>query len=160
MVDVEACQIEFAFPPGAMKHATWGGQIAIYDVSVGSNGAVTAVKRRMMEGREHLAKLVKLAPFESCIHGWRFQERGEYTMSLIGGNVTGPHWIIDVRADSRWFRLRIPVTADRLTLLRSVGRYHLGTLPWLANPPRRPAIDPAQSFLQRHSHGAVHRSPA
>jgi hypothetical protein len=109
MVDVEACQIEFAFPPGAMKHATWGGQIAIYDVSVGSNGAVTAVKRRMMEGREHLAKLVKLAPFESCIHGWRFQERGEYTVSLIGGNMTGPHWIIDVRADSRWFRLRIPV---------------------------------------------------
>jgi hypothetical protein len=89
MLKVEACQIEFAFPPGAMKHATWGGQIAIYDVSVGSNGAVTAVKRRMMEGREHLAKLVKLAPFESCIHGWRFQERGEYTVSLIGGNVTG-----------------------------------------------------------------------
>ena len=109
MLDVEACQIEFAFPPGAMKHATWGGQIAIYAVAAGRDGAVTAVKRRMMEGREHLAKLVKLAPFESCIHRWRFQERGEYIVSLIGGYVTGPDWVIDVRADSRRFRLRIPI---------------------------------------------------
>ena len=53
---------------------TWGGQLAVYDVSAGIDGAVTPVKRRVIEGREHMAaiaKLVELEAFESCIRRWR-----------------------------------------------------------------------------------------
>jgi hypothetical protein len=95
-----------------MRYVTWGGQLAVYDVSAGIDGAVTRVKRRVIEGREHMAaiaKLVELEAFESCIRRWRFERLGEYTVSLIGGTALDKGWVIDVRTDSRRFRLRVPV---------------------------------------------------
>jgi hypothetical protein len=56
----------------------------------------------VIEGREHLAKLMKLEPFESCIQRWRFDGQGNHTVTLIGGNAVGPHWIIGVGSACWW----------------------------------------------------------
>jgi len=106
VVEAEACSIEFTSE--AINQARWGGQIAIYDASTNAAGTVTTLRRRIIEGREHLPGWVRLDQFESCIRRWRFPDRGDYSIALRGGTVYGPVWIIEVAQAERLFRLRVP----------------------------------------------------
>ena len=58
MGEVHACAVEYASQ--AVLSGTWGGQIATYDAIVDADGAVVSLKRRIVDGREHLPPLVKL----------------------------------------------------------------------------------------------------
>jgi hypothetical protein len=106
MAEAVACKVEFT--GAVLDAAKWGGRLVTYDVSTGTDGGVTGLKRRVIAGFEHLATLVNLQSFESCIRRWRFEGRGDYTIALIGGTVVGDYWIIEVRADRRQFRLNVP----------------------------------------------------
>ena len=106
MGEVQACAVEYASQ--AVLSGTWGGQIATYDAIVDADGAVVSLKRRIVDGREHLPPLVKLNQFEQCIRRWRFGERGEYEVSLFGGTLFGVEWVIQVSKGNSQFRLRMP----------------------------------------------------
>ena|SRR5688500_16728064 len=106
MVQAVACKVEFK--GAVLDAARWGGRLVTYDVSTGTDGGVTSLQRRVIARVEHPATLVNLQSFESCIRGWRFEGRGEYTLFLIGGTVVGNHWVIEVRSDGRQFRLNVP----------------------------------------------------
>ena len=108
MVEIEACRIEFTNMPMATA-GRWGGQIAIYDVLTDNAGALISLKRQVVEGREHLPKLVKLNQLEDCLRKWKFDGAGAFLIRLYGGITSGGFWLIDVRHDSRGFRLRLPV---------------------------------------------------
>ena len=66
------------------------------------------LKRRIIQGREHLPPLVRLDQFEQCIRGWRFEDQADYEVSLLGGTVVDG-WVILVRKGDRQFRLRMAV---------------------------------------------------
>ena len=105
MGEVHACAIDYA--SRAALAARWGGQIAVYDATTDAEGAVVTLKRRIIEGREHLPPLVKLDQFEQCVRRWRFGEGAEYEVSLFGGPVLGVDWVIQVRKGDSQFRLRM-----------------------------------------------------
>jgi hypothetical protein len=107
MAEVHACAIEFRGAAGRV--GKWGGQIALYDAKTDSSGSILSLKRRIIEGREHLPPLVKLEQFEDCVRRWRFEEAGEYEVALWGGTIYESEWIIEVRKDRRLFRLRLRV---------------------------------------------------
>jgi hypothetical protein len=104
MVEAVACDIEFTGEGGVLDYAVASARFVVYDVSTNGDGAVTSLKRRVIAGFEHLAKLVNLARFESCIRRWRFEGSGKYTVTLFK---TDSYWTIQVRADSRQFRLTV-----------------------------------------------------
>ena len=106
MAEVEACRIEFT---NAMAAAWWGGQIALYAVQTDDTGSVVRLERRVIEGREHLPPLVRLDQFEDCVRRWRFDGRGDFRVSLLGGTTFEGIWVIDVTQGSRVFRLRVAV---------------------------------------------------
>ena len=106
MGEVHACAIEYA--GRSALSGRWGGQIAVYDAITDAEGAVVTLNRRIVEGREHLPPLVKLDQFELCVRRWRFGERAEYEVSLLGGTVSGVEWVIQVTKGNRQFRLRMP----------------------------------------------------
>ena len=103
MARVEACQIELT-PVGAQAR---GGQVAVYDVVTNESGAVADLKRRIIEGREHMTALARLDQFEPCIRRWQFGSPGKFMVILLGGNFD--IWRIEVRRDSQLFRLEVPV---------------------------------------------------
>jgi hypothetical protein len=107
MAEVRACAIEFR--SAGWQQGKWGGQIALYDATTDSLGAVISLERRIIEGREHLPPLVKLEQFEECVRHWRFGERGKYEVALLGGTVFESGWVVEVRKDSRTCRLRLRV---------------------------------------------------
>ena len=110
MAEVEACQIEFTNPIDTSPSAgRWGGQIALYVARTGDTGGVVSLERRLIEGREHLPPRVWLDQLESCIRRWRFDGRGDFTISLLGGPIWAGIWAIDITQASRVFRLRVPV---------------------------------------------------
>src|SRR5215203_3508491 len=76
VVQAVACKVEFK--GAVLDAARWGGRIVTYDISTGTDGEVTGLKRRVIGGIEHLAALVNLQSFESCIRQWRFEGRGDY----------------------------------------------------------------------------------
>ena len=107
IVEVEACTIQ---ANSMAAHGRWGGQVAFYDAESDNSGKLINLKRRIIEGREHLPKLVRLEQFEKCVSKWKFDGAGVFTITLIGGTVTeGGLWTIDVRQGSRRFRVRVPV---------------------------------------------------
>jgi hypothetical protein len=107
MSEAHACSIEYGNV--VALQGRWGGQIAIYDATTDSQGAVVSLRRRIIEGREHLPPLVKLDQFEDCIRRWRFEGQADFEVSLLGGTTFGGQWIIQVSRDGRQFRLRMPV---------------------------------------------------
>jgi len=107
MSEVHACSIEYRNV--VALQGMWGGQIAIYDATTDSQGAVVSLRRRIIEGREHLPPLVKLDQFEECIRRWRFEGQADFEVSLLGGTTSAGQWIIQVSRDGRQFRLRMPV---------------------------------------------------
>ena len=80
----------------------------MYDVITDAEGAVVSLKRRIIQGREHLPPLVKLDQFDQCVRRWRFRERDEYEVSLLGGTTFGVEWVIQVSKGDSQFRLRLP----------------------------------------------------
>ena len=106
MIEVEACTI--AFTGEAINQGRWGGRIAVYDASVGVTGSVTVLTRRFIEKAEHLVRWVRLDQFESCLKRWRFAEPGDYEVSLRGGTIFGPVWLIDVTRGGRGILVRVP----------------------------------------------------
>ena len=106
MVEVEACTI--ALTSDVINSARWGGRIATYDASVDAKGTVTALKRRIIDKLEDLAQWVRLDQLEDCLKRWRFAESGNYVISLLGGNVLGSFFLIDVSWKGHAFRLRLP----------------------------------------------------
>jgi len=109
MSEVEACHIEFT---AAARMARIGGRFAIYDVVTDDAGSVIRLNRRIVEGREHVPKMVRLDQFESCIRRWRFNGRGDFLVSLVGG------WRIEVTRDSQKFLLHVPVTRSRVDIFK------------------------------------------
>jgi hypothetical protein len=107
MAEVRACAIEYR--SAVALQGRWGGQIALYDATTDAHGVAVVFKRRIIEGREHLPPLVKLEQFEECVQRWRFDGRGAYEVSLLGGTVWGGEWVIQVKKGNRVFRLRMPV---------------------------------------------------
>jgi hypothetical protein len=105
MAEVHACAIEYV--SRSALSAKWGGQIAVYDAATDAEGDVVRLKRRIVEGREHLPPLVKLDQFERCVRRWRFGERAGYEVSLFGGPALGVDWVIQVREGDRQIRLRM-----------------------------------------------------
>ena len=105
MAEVEACRIEFTSPFAGR----WRGQIALYAVQTDDRGSVVRLERRIIEGREHLPPLVRLDQFEDCVRRWRFDGRGDFRVSLLGGTTFEGIWVIDVTQGSRVFRLRVAV---------------------------------------------------
>jgi hypothetical protein len=106
MAEVEACRIQFTLGGDAGR---WGGQIAIYDASTDEAGGVVTLSRRVIDGREHLPRLVRLDQFESCVRRWRFDGRDTFTISLLGGTTYEGAWIIEVAKQLQKFRLRLRV---------------------------------------------------
>ena len=111
MREVEACRIEFTYAADSGPVAgKWGGQIALYDAQTDQTGSVIALKRRIIEGREHLPKRVRLDQLENCLRKWKFDGDGTFMIRLLGGPIFEGSWVIDVLRDERVFRLRFPVT--------------------------------------------------
>ena len=106
IAEVEACRINFT--PGG-DAGRWGGQIAVYDASTDEAGAVVTLSRRVIDGREHLPRLVRPDQFESCVRRWRFDGRDTFTISLLGGTTYGGAWVIEVTKQLQRFRLRLRV---------------------------------------------------
>ncbi len=106
MIEVEACSISFVGE--AINQGRWGGRIAIYDASVDDTGRVTVLTRRIIEKAEHLVRWVRLDQLENCLKQWRFAEPGDYEVSLRGGTIFGPVWLIDVTRGGRGLLLRVP----------------------------------------------------
>jgi hypothetical protein len=107
MFEIQACRV--AFTGEAINQGRWGGQIAVYDITVGPNGRATDLRRRHIEKSAHLIQWVQLAQLEDCIRQWRFGISGSYVVSLTGGTIFGREWLIDVSsANDGRLRLRNP----------------------------------------------------
>jgi len=98
MIEIQSCQIELTSE--AIDSSRWGGVIATYDVTVGPLGDVASAQRRKLEKSAYLAQWVKLDQFEACITHWKFENSGSYAISLIGGNILGKEWVVDVRGSN------------------------------------------------------------
>jgi len=106
MEEVHACAIEYA--SRAALSGRWGGQIAVYDAMTDAEGVVRSLKRRIVQGREHLPPLVRLDQFEPCVRGWRFGDGAKYEVSLYGGTIFRGEWVIQIKKGNRRFQLRMP----------------------------------------------------
>jgi hypothetical protein len=107
MVEMQSCQV--AFVSEAINQGRWGGRIAVYDVSVATDGRASAIERQRIAKSEHMIQWVQLSQLEQCIREWRFAEPGNYQVSLTGGTIFGREWSIDLSSgNNARLRLRVP----------------------------------------------------